>query len=182
ALAPPGSEEADAAEAKLLALGAGEEARAPRRGGYAGALADAWPASAAPKKLFRDDPKGDKTFSAVANANDRPGCLTTAAVYAVIAAACFGLQWCGVINTRPTRTPIELLPPMNIRPNLNFNYNLNYNYNVPPPLNLRIYTDPPPKGTRRPGGGKKRRPPREEPDAPPPTPPSRAPNTNAPRE
>jgi hypothetical protein len=174
-LAPPGSEEADAAEARLLALGAGEEARAPKWGGYAGALAGEW---AAPKKLFRDDPKGDKTFSAVADAKDTHGCLTTAAVYAVLAAAFFGLQWCGVINTRPTRRPIDSLPPMNIRPNLNFNYNLN-NYNIPPPLNLRIYTDPPPKGTRRPGGRKKRQP-REEFPVPPPTTVERAPPANAP--
>lgn len=153
----PGSEEADAAEAKLLALGAVEEASAPSRDGYAKTLAGEW-AAVPPKKLFKDDPKGDKTFTAVANTSDTPGCLTTVAVYALIAAACFGLQWCGVINTRPTRTPIESLPPLNIRPNLNFNYNLNHNFNVPPPLNLRIYTDPPPKGTRQRGGGKKRRP------------------------
>jgi hypothetical protein len=178
ALAPPGSGESDAAGAKLVALGAGEEAGAPGRGGYAEALAGGW-AEAAPKKLFKDDPKGDKTFSAVASAGDTPGCLTSVAVYALIAAACFGLQWCGVINTRPTRTPIESLPPVNIRPNLNFNYNLNYNYNVPPPLNLRIYTDPPPKSTRRPGGGKRRRP-REETAVPPPTMIERAPTTNAP--
>ncbi len=180
ALAPPGSDESDAAEAKLLALGAVEEARATSRDGYAKALAGEW-AAAVPKNLFRDDPKGDKTFSAIANTSDTPGCLTTVAFYALMAAACFGLQWCGVINTRPTRKPIESLPPMNIRPNLNFNYNLNHNYNVPPPLNLRIYTDPPPKSTRRPGGGgKTRRPPREESNARPPTPPSRATTTNAP--
>jgi hypothetical protein len=178
-LAPPGSDESDAAEAKLLALGAVEEARATSWDGYAKALAGAW-AAAVPKRLFRDDPKGDKTFSAIANTSDTPGCLTTAAVYAVMAAACFGLQWCGVIKTSPTRTPINSFPPMNIRQNLNFNYNLNYNYNVPAPLNLRIYTDPPPKGTRRPGGGKTRRLPREESNAPPPTPPRRAPTTNAP--
>jgi hypothetical protein len=178
ALAPHGSQEADAAEAKLVALGACADERATSRDGYAAALAGGW-AEGTPKKLFRDDPKGDKTFTAVANAKDTPGCLMTVAVYAVMAAACFGLQWCGVINTRPTRTPIESLPPLNIRPNFNFNYNLNHNYNIPPPPNLRIYTDPPPKSTRRPGGVKKR-PTREESAAPPPTPRTRAPNANAP--
>lgn len=180
ALAPPGSDEIHAVEAKLVALGAGEESRASSRGGYAEALAGEASAGRSASKLFRDDLKGDRTFTAVSDTSDTPGCLTTAAVYAVFALTCFGLQWCGVINTRPSRTPINSVPQINIRPNLNFGIP-NMNYYIPP-LNLRPYTEPPPRSTRQPGTGKRRRR-REEVPVPPPPTVERAPNANAtPRE
>ena len=184
ALAPPGSEETHAVEARLVALGAGEESRAPSRGGYAEALAGGASAERAAAKLFRDDLKGEKTFTAVADASDTHGCLTTAAVYAVFVLACLGLQWCGVIKTRPLRTPINSVPTMNIRPNLNFGVP-NMNYTIPPTLNLRPYTEPPPRGTRQPGGRKRRQPRDESPVmppvvAPPKVVPARPPNLNAP--
>ncbi|HEX8351395.1 MAG TPA: hypothetical protein VF611_00620, partial [Pyrinomonadaceae bacterium] len=100
ALAPPGSEESAAAEEKLGALGAGEASREMDDGGYAAALARALSEGRAPRKLFRDDPKGGKTLDDFTNKSDRAGCLTSAAVWLALAVACFGLQRCGVINTR----------------------------------------------------------------------------------
>ncbi|HEX8285528.1 MAG TPA: hypothetical protein VF588_19390 [Pyrinomonadaceae bacterium] len=184
ALAPRGSEEEAAADAKLVALGAGEGLSETEGADYAARLARELSGAVAPaKKLFKDDPKGDKTLDSYAGkGDDKAGCLTTLAFYVVVAVAVFALQWCGVINTRPTRTPIESLPSLNIRPNLNYNLNLNYNYNIPPPLNLRPYTEPPPRSTRQPGGRKRRRA-REELPVAPPSAVERAPVANAtPRE
>ena len=177
ALAPHGSDEEAEADAKLVALGAGAgEFEAPD---YAARLARALSEAGAPGKLFRDDPKGGRTIgSYTGKSDDTAGCLTTVGFYVALVAACFGLQWCGVINLRSTRTPINALPPLNMRPNLNFNFNLN-NYNIPPPLVLPPYAEPTPRG------GKRRRGPRAASPAipPPPTTVERAPNANArPRE
>ena len=98
-----------------------------------------------PPKLFRDDPKGGKTLDSYTRKRDVPGCLTSVAFWLLMVGAGVGLKACGVINTRPTRTPIESLPALNVRPNLNFN--LNYNVrplNLPPPL-----TAPTPRGRRK---------------------------------
>jgi hypothetical protein len=157
ALAPPGSEELPAAEARLRALGAGGVPRERSPGEYAAALAGELAAVRTPPKLFKDDKTGGRAVGSFSNKSDAPGCLTSIAFWLAMVAACFGLQRCGVINMRSTRTPINSLPSLNLRPNLNYNLNLNYNYNVPP-LDLRPYTDPPPKGPQRPGGKRKRRP------------------------
>jgi hypothetical protein len=179
ALAPPGSEELPEIVGKLRALGAGEEsgARGAGRGGYEAALARGLADSGAGAKLFRDDPRGEKTLDSFTTQGDTAGCLTSAAFWVALIVACLGLQWCGVINTRPTRTPIHSLPPLNIRPNMNFGVP-NMNYNIPPPLNLRPYTEGPPRGARQPGGRKKRRP-REESPVTPPTVIERAPGRDA---
>lgn len=64
---------------------------------------------------------------------------------------CVGLQRCGVINMRSTRTPANFSPAMNVRSNLNLNLNLNYNVRA---LNLPPLTTPTPARTPR---GRKRR-------------------------
>jgi hypothetical protein len=173
--APPGSEELPAIDAKLLALGVVEDSRERSLAEYAGGVMSALTRAGAPPKLFRDDPKGEKTLDSFTSKSDTPGCLTSVAFWLALVVACVGLRACGVINMRSTRTPINSPPPLNLRPNLN--YNLNLNYNVPPPLNLRPYNDPLPKIRRQPGG-KSRRQPLDVP-LPPPTTIERAPNVNA---
>jgi hypothetical protein len=181
-LAPRGSDASHAVGEKLRALGAPEGPPAGEADGYAAALARGLADARVPRKLFRDDPRGDRTFDSYASGdNADAGCLTSVAFWVAAVVACFGLQWCGVIKTGPRRTPVESLPPLNMRPNLNFSIP-NLNYNIPPPLNLRPYTDPPPRGTRRPGGRRRRLPPPET-VVPPPTTVERTPNANAtPRE
>lgn len=179
ALAPPGSEELPTIESKLRALGGAGELRGLNAGEYAAALAAGPGAGRVSRKLFRDDLKGDRPLGSFSNRSDAPGCLTSVAFWLAMVVACFGLQRCGVINMRSTRTPVNPPPPLNVRPNLNFNH-LNMNYHIPPPPELRPYTEPPPKGTRQPGG-RRRRPPR---DAASPTPATTgnagAPNVNSP--
>ena len=97
-------------------------------------------------QLFKDDPKGGKTFDAYTRKSDRAGCLTSAGFWVAMVVACFGLQRCGVINMRSTRTPTNALPAVNVRPNLN--YNLNWNYNARP-VNLPPLTAPTPPRERR---------------------------------
>ncbi len=180
-LAPDGSEELPAVDAKLLALGVVEEPRERSPAEYGEGVRRALTAERPPSKLFRDDPKGDQTFDKATAASDTPGCLTSAAFWLAIVVTCFGLQWCGVINTRPTRTPLHTLPPLNLRPDMNFNIP-NLNYNIPPPLDLRPYTEPPPRSTKAPRGKGRRG---QRGTTPTPSPPrvERAPNGNAsPRE
>lgn len=164
ALAPPDSEELADIDAKLAALGAVGELRERSQGEYEAALARELEDAREPPKLFRDDPKGGKTLDSFTRKRDVPGCLTSVAFWLLMVGVGVGLKACGVINTRPTRTPIELLPALNVRPNLNFNVNVNYNINIPPPLNLSPYTEPP-------RGKRKRRTPRNDnaPPLPPPT-------------
>jgi hypothetical protein len=157
-LAPDGSEELPAIDFKLGALGDFEEPHERSPAEYGEGVMRALTAESPPWKLFRDDRKGDRPLGSFSNKSDTPGCLTSVAFWLVMVVACFGLQWCGVINMRSRRTSINSLPPLNIRPDLNFNH-LNMNYNIPPPLNLSPYAEPPPKSTRPPGG-KGRRPPR----------------------
>jgi hypothetical protein len=154
ALAPPGCEELPAIEEKLRALGAGEELRARTPDESAQALARELADERVPAKLFKDDPKGGKTLDGFTGQGDSSGgCLTSVVFWMVMAAACFGLQRCGVINMRPTRTSLDSFPATNIRPqspNLNFPL---YNINIPPP-NLRLYSNEPrgaskPRGRRR---------------------------------
>ena len=146
ALAPPESEELSDIDAKLAALGAVAGPRERSQGEYEAALARELGDAREPPKLFRDDPKGGKTLDSYTRKSDAPGCLTSVAFWLLMVGVGVGLRVCGVINTRPTRTPLQSLPALNVRPNLNFNVNLNYN--VPPPLNLSPYTDPP-RGRRK---------------------------------
>jgi hypothetical protein len=178
-LAPDGSLELPAIDAKLRALGVFKEPRERSPAEYAEGVRHALVDVRASAKLFRDDPKGGKTLdSFTQKGDDTPGCLTSAAFWLAIVATVFGLQWCGVINTRRTRTSINSFPTMNISPNMNFGVP-NINYNIPPPLDLRQYIEPLPRSTRRPGG-RRTRPPRDTNVAPPPTSVERAPNRNAP--
>ena len=147
ALAPPDSEESSDIDAKLSALGAAEGLGERSQGEYNAALARELEDARVPSKLFKDDPKGGLTLDGYTRKSDAPGCLTSVAFWLLMVGVGIGLKSCGVINTRPTRPPIESLPALNVRPNLNFNVNLNYN--IPPPLNLSPYTDPPPRGRRR---------------------------------
>lgn len=141
ALAPPESKELADIEAKLSALGAGGDLRERSQGEYEAALARELVDATEPRKLFKDDPKGGKTLDSYTRKSDVPGCLTSVAFWLLMVGVGVGLKVCGVISTRPTRTPLQTLPALNIRPNLN--YNVNLNYNTPPPLNLRLYTEPP---------------------------------------
>ena len=125
---------------RALGAAAGLEERAPER--YAEALRRELADARVPPKLFRDDPRGGKTFDAQAAQGDSSGCLTTVLLYLLMAAGCSGLQWCGVINTRPSRAPLDSPPRMTFTPPP-VNLNLNLNYNVPP-LNLRLYRAEPP--------------------------------------
>jgi hypothetical protein len=178
-LAPDGSEILPDVDAKLAALGVFEELRERSPAEYGEGVRRALDNASAPWKLFRNTAKGDRTVGSFSNKSDAPGCLTSMAFWLAMVTACFGLQWCGVINMRSTRTPINSFPPLNLSPNLNFNH-LNMNYNIPPPLNLRPYAEPPPKGTRRPGGRKRRQPNGNDSDVPPPPPSTeRAPNVNS---
>ena len=184
-VAPPDAEELPAIEAKLRALGEGEARGERGWEEYAGALARELAEARAPKNLFRDDPRGEKTLDSFKVSDDGAGCLTSVAFWVTIAAACFMLQWCGVIKTRTPRAPIYSPPPFN-GPNLNFNVNLNYNV---APLNLSPYTEPSPRGTTTPRGRRRRQsrgevfdipPPLIAPVAPPVNAPARPANRNAP--
>jgi hypothetical protein len=147
ALAPPESEELAAIDAKFAALNLSGGPRERSQGEYAAALARELEDARVPPKLFKDDPKGGMTLDGYTRKRDVPGCLTSVAFWLLMVGVGVGLKVCGVISTRPTRTPIESLPALKVTPNLNFNVNLNYN--IPPPLNLRPYTDPPPRGRRK---------------------------------
>jgi hypothetical protein len=153
ALAPPDSEELAAIEAKLVALGAAEGLGERSQGEYEAERARELGDAGAPRQLFKDDPKGGKTLDSFARKDDRAGCLTSAGFWLVMVVACFGLQRCGVINTRSTRTPVNSLPALNVRPNLNFNVNYNLqSVNIPP------LTYPTPLTTRTPRERRRRTP------------------------
>jgi hypothetical protein len=138
-LAPPESEELAAIEAKLVALGAAEGLRDRSQPEYAAELARELEDARVPGKIFKDDPKGGKTLDSYTRKRDVPGCLTSVAFWLLMVGVGVGLKACGVINTRPTRTPLHTLPAMNVRPNLNFNVNYNLQpVNIPP----LVYPDP----------------------------------------
>ena len=145
--APPESEELTATLEKLRTLGVVEEAgdRSPAQ--YGSLVMMALTRERVPAKLFKDDPQGGKTLDTAIRTEDRFGCLTSVAFWMLMVGLGVGLRACGVIDTRPTRTPIESLPIMNFRPNLN--YNLNLNYSLPPPLNLSPHAAPTPRGKRK---------------------------------
>jgi hypothetical protein len=145
AFAPPGSEELAAVEAKLSALGGGVP-QGRSQGEYQAALARELEDARMPPKLFRDDPKGAKPLDGYTRKKDVPGCLTSVAFWLAMVGLGVGLKACGVINTRPTRTPVRSLPTLNVRPNLNYNINLNYNVR---PLDLPPLTAPTPPRERR---------------------------------
>ena len=167
ALAPPESEELAAAEAKLAALGAAAGLGAGSQAEYAAALARELEDARVPPKLFKDDPQGGKTLDSYSRKRDAPGCLTSVGFWLLMVGVGVGLRGCGFFNTRPTRTPLQSLPALNLRPNLNFN--VNQSYNIPPPLSLSPYADPTPRGTRRPRD-RRRRPPRNDNATPAPPP------------
>lgn len=149
ALAPPESEELADIDAKLSALGAAAESRERSQGEYDAALARELEDARVPPKLFRDDPKGGKTLDGYTRKSDVPGCLTSVAFWLLMVGVGAGLKVCGVISSRPTRTPIEALPALRVTPNLNFNVNVNLNYNIPP-LNLPTpLTEPSSRGRRK---------------------------------
>lgn len=165
ALAPPDSEERTKAWAKLGTLGAGRAVTEKTEDEYADALERELSDAREPEKLFKDDPKGDKTLDSLfkthadwdsrraarERSNFRFGLLT----FAAFVCTCFALQRCGGISTRPSRTfpggfPAPTYTPFQM--NLNYNYNLNLNiqpYPMPTPLIL----DEPGRRTR---GRKKR--------------------------
>jgi hypothetical protein len=153
ALAPPESEELAAIEAKLVALGAAEGLGERSQGEYEEERARELGDAGAPRKLFKDDPKGGKTFDSYTRKDDRAGCLTSAGVWLVMVVACFGLQRCGAINLRSTRTNVNLPPPMNVRPNLNFEVNYNFR-----PVNIPPLKYPTPLTTRTPRERRRRTP------------------------
>lgn len=148
ALAPPDSEESAAVEAKLSALGAAEGSRGRSGGEYGAGLArELGDVVRPPRKLFTDDPKGGKTLDGLVRQDDRAGCLTSIGFWVAMVVFCMGLQRCGVINMRSTRTSINSLPALNVRPDLNFNVNYNLKpLNLPPPLTAPA----PPRTTRTP--------------------------------
>jgi len=145
--APPESEELTAVLAKLRTLGVVEGATGRSPADYGQMVMTALTRERLPPKLFEDDPKGGKTLDAYTRKSDRAGCLTSVGFWLAMVVACFGLQRCGVINMRSTRTSINSLPALNVRPNLNYDVNLNYNVR---PLNLPPLSAPtPPRGKRR---------------------------------
>jgi tetratricopeptide (TPR) repeat protein len=149
ALAPPDSEPLPAVEEKLRALGGGEEIRVREAEEYGEALARELADKRVPSKLFKDDPVGGKTLDSFMRKKDSSGgCLPAVLFWLAIAGSCFMLQWCGVIKTRPSRTPFDLPPRMTFTPEpLNLNLNLNYNI-APLNLNLRPYVVEPPGASR----------------------------------
>ena len=94
ALAPPGAAESGAAGECLRAMGAEPGERTEEE--YAAGLARELSEQAPPPNLFEVETttKGDDT---------RTGCLFQIAFFALMVAACFGLDKWGVINMRPSR-------------------------------------------------------------------------------
>ena len=167
ALAPPDCETAASAGARLLALGADGAVRERKPDDYAEELAHELSDTREPPKLFRDDPKGDKTLDSLFKTHgdwqSRPAARNRSNYWfgllmcATFAFTCFALQRCGVINTRPSRTfpggfPVPTYTPFQM--NLNYNLNLNLNLNIQPyPIPTPLTLDEPGRQTR---GRKKR--------------------------
>ena len=142
ALAPPGGEANVAAETKLCALGFGETIRAKTNESYASELARELSDTREPEKLFKDDPVGEKTLDSFFTPRKRSEFWLALLVCMGFAFTCFGLQFCGVIKTSPSRTYPGSFPAPTYTPfQLNLNYNLNLNvrpYPVPTPLILDV--------------------------------------------
>ncbi|HWS55555.1 MAG TPA: rhodanese-like domain-containing protein, partial [Pyrinomonadaceae bacterium] len=112
ALAAPGTDAPAEAEAALRELDAGAEPDARTEETFAAGIARALSPRRPSPKLFADGAapaRKDETFR---------GCLMQIAFYVLVVAACFGLNECGVINTRRSTPP----------PGLS-----NYNFRVPVP-------------------------------------------------
>jgi hypothetical protein len=153
ALAPPGAEAREKAEARLRALGADEAIRVETEDEYVAALARELADAREPAKLFKDDKKGEATIDRFINAfagegnsfvapRRNTGFLPALLMCLGFAFTCFALQFFGVIKTSPSRTyprgvPMPTYTPFQL--NLNYNYNLNLNirpYPIPTPLTL----------------------------------------------
>jgi hypothetical protein len=138
ALAPPGSEASAKAWAKLCALGAGEAALERTEDAYADAVARELSDEREPDKLFKDDPKGERTLDSFLLTQEKSGFWPALLTCVAFVFTCFALQFCGVVNTRPSRTypggfPVPAYTPFQ----LNLNYNLNIQpYPIPTPLVL----------------------------------------------
>jgi hypothetical protein len=138
ALAPPRSEAGANARARLCALGAGNAASEKTEGEYAAAVARELSDTREPERLFKDDPRGGKPLDSLFKTEQKksglwPALLTCAG----FAFTCFMLQFCGVVNTRPSRTYPGGFPVPTYTP---FQMNLNYNLN----LNIQPYPNPTP--------------------------------------
>jgi hypothetical protein len=155
ALAPPGGETDSAAAAKLRALVPFDTTRTKSGDGYAGIVARELADTREPEELFRDDPVGEKTLDSFFNLRQRRSEFWPALLVCLgFAFTCFGLQFCGVIKTSPSRTYPGGFPMPTYTPfQMNLNYNLNLNiqpYPVPTPLILDVPgADKPVRGRRR---------------------------------
>jgi hypothetical protein len=153
ALAPPGGEMVAKAEAKLRALGVVETIRAKTDESYAAELARELSDTREPEKLFKDDPAGDKTLDSFFTQQQKRSEFWPALLVCLgFAITCFGLQFCGVIKTSPSRTYPGGFPMPTYTPfQLNLNYNLNIQpYPIPTPLILDVPgADKPARGRRR---------------------------------
>lgn len=156
ALAPPGSEARASAWARLCALGAGEGVSEKNEDEYADAVARELSDTREPEKLFKDDPRGGKTLDSLFKTEQKKSGLWPALLTCVgFAFTCFMLQYCGVVNTRPSRTYPGGFPMPTYTPfQMNYNYNLNLNLNIHPyPVPTPLTLDEPGRRTR----GRKRR-------------------------
>jgi hypothetical protein len=141
ALAPPCGETDSAAASKLRALVPFDTTRTKSGDGYAGIVARELADTREPEELFRDDPVGEKTLDSFFNLQQRKSEFWPALLVCLgFAITCFGLQFCGVIKTSPSRTYPGGFPMPTYTPfQMNLNYNLNLNiqpYPVPTPLIL----------------------------------------------
>lgn len=154
ALAPPGTEACAKASANLLALGVPEIFQTKTDEGYAEALARELSDGRESGKLFRDDPKGDKTIEALlAPRQKRPAFWPALLTCVSFAFTCFALQYCGVVNMKSSRTYPGGIPMPTYTP-FQMNYNLNLNLNIQPyPIPTPLILDEPGRRTR----GRKRR-------------------------
>ena len=142
ALAPPGCETAASAGARLLAFGAAGAVRERTPDEYAEALARELSDTREPPKLFKNDPKGDRTIDSFFKTQEKSGFWPALLTCVAFVFTCSALQFCGVVNTRPSRTypgglPMPAYTPFQM--NLNYNYNLNLNiqpHPIPTPLTL----------------------------------------------
>jgi hypothetical protein len=122
---------------------------------YAAELARELADTREPEKLFKDDPAGDKTLDSFFNLREKRSEFWPALLVCLgFAVTCFGLQFCGVIKTSPSRTYPGSFPMPTYTPfQLNLNYNLNLNiqpYPIPTPLILDVPgADKPVRGRRR---------------------------------
>lgn len=158
ALAPPSSEAHAKASAKLRELGVPEIFQTKTAEGYADALARELSDERDTRKLFKDDPNGERTldsfFRSVGTPTQkRASFLPTILTFLGFAFTCFALQFCGVVNTRvPSPYPGSFPAPTYTPFQLNINYNLNLNiqpYPMPSPLVL--------EDLGKPSRGRKRR-------------------------